>query len=82
MYHYGYGMGYGGFHVFGGLLVAALVIFCIFALLRVFGLGRGRRRWMWHAHSALTILNERFAKGEIDQKDYEERKKALLADAK
>jgi hypothetical protein len=28
-------------------------------------------------HSALQILNERFAKGEIDQAEYEERRRAL-----
>jgi uncharacterized membrane protein len=35
-------------------------------------------RGMWHAHSAIATLNDRYAKGEITKEDYEERKKTLL----
>jgi putative membrane protein len=66
------------FHVIGLILLILFVVW----LIRMFGGGRGRRRWMWHTHSALSILSERFAKGEIDQKEYEERKKALLGEMK
>ena len=75
-----------GFGIFDVILHVALIVFLVwlvFALLRGFGImGRGRhgRMGMWHAHSALSILNERFAKGEIDAKEYEERKKALLGE--
>jgi putative membrane protein len=80
-YNYGgYGMmgGFGIFDFIGHILLVVLVIWSVVWVLRAFGMGRRGRVGMWHAHSALNILNERFAKGEIDQKEYEERKKALL----
>jgi len=49
--------------VWGGLI--ALVVWAILRLTR-----RG-------ADNALGILKERFARGEIDQQEYEQRKKAL-----
>lgn len=50
----------------------------------------GRRHWgsPWHMmdrawgppiHSALQILNERFARGEIEKGEYEDRKAAILS---
>lgn len=88
MHYYGgygdYGMSGWGFGIVGLIIQIAVVVFVIWlviSLLRGFGM-TGRRRWMWHTHSALSILNERFAKGEIDAKEYEERKKALMGDMK
>jgi putative membrane protein len=81
MMHYGYGY-YPYFGVFSGIVHAIFIIAAVFiliAVLRAFGMmGRGRR-WMWHTHSALSILNERYARGEIDKAEYEERKKALMS---
>lgn len=78
----GYGGGFGAFALFDfifHLLVIVFIVWVVIALLRGFGMiGRGNRRWMWHTHSALSLLNERFAKGEIDKAEYEERKSALL----
>jgi putative membrane protein len=37
------------------------------------------RSWGDPTYSALQILNERFAKGEIEKQEYEERKEAILA---
>ena len=82
----GYGMGYGGYGFFGPfdliihILVIVFIVWVVFAVLRGFGIiGRGKR-WNWHSHNALSILNERFAKGEIDKAEFEERRKALLGE--
>ena len=89
MHYYGYGpgMGWGGgfgvldviWNVFWAIvLVAALVWLVRFA----FGHRHGRhwRRYLDGTSSALEILNERFAKGEIHKEEYEERKRVLLAE--
>jgi putative membrane protein len=52
------------------LFWGGLIALAIWAVLR---LSRGRP-----PDSALIILNERFARGEIDQQEYEQRKAALL----
>jgi putative membrane protein len=85
--HYGYysssNFGIWGFLLSGlwHILLLALIIWFIVWLLR--GHHRGRR-WggmpgMWQSHSALQILNERYAKGEISKEEYEERKKTLTS---
>ena len=87
-YYYGYGdSGYGmgwEFGIFGMIfhvLFIIAVIWLVVWLLRGLGMGRhGRRHWLWESHAALSILNERFAKGEIDKAEYEERKRVLLGD--
>jgi putative membrane protein len=33
----------------------------------------------WRSHSALQILSERFARGEIAREEYEEKKTAILS---
>ena len=77
-YYGGYGYGFdpffGVFHLVGTFVVVAIIIAVIMMVVR-----GGPRRWQrWSMHSALTILNERLAKGEIDEKEYAARKKALL----
>ena len=39
----------------------------------------GDRSWSPPTHSALQILNERFARGEIQKDEYEDKKAAILA---
>jgi putative membrane protein len=88
MMYYGYGYpGMYGFGLFDGIVhfvFAILVIVAIVWVIRaVFGGGRHMRRWhRWQMHDALSTLNERYAKGEIDTKEYEERKKTLMGDMK
>jgi putative membrane protein len=70
-------MGYGADGIMGPIfmlvLLAALIV-GIVALLRWMSLGHVSAS----SNAALDMLNLRFAKGELDQKEYEERKKALL----
>jgi putative membrane protein len=81
---YGMGSGSGFFDFLGHLILIVFVIWIVLMIVRRSrgGTGRWHSYGMWQSHSALNILNERFAKGEIDQKDYEERKKVLLGEMK
>lgn len=80
MYYYGGGPGmFWGWGLLGFLVNVLIIIIIISVLVRIF---RGRRHWRgdWHklvGNSALDILRERYAKGEIDKAEYEERKKVL-----
>ena len=79
MGYYGYGPGWG--YMGGGgwlpmLLFWALIIFGIIAFVR----------WMGHGHhhglhdygrSALDVLKERYVKGEMDKKEFEEKRRDL-----
>jgi putative membrane protein len=77
-----YGYPYPGFGLLDGLwhlILLVLVVCFIIWLLRGHRGGRWHRmNGMWQSHSALTILNERYAKGEIGKEEYEERKKTLM----
>ena len=73
MMNYGYGWGYGLFP----FIPLLWVIFWIAVIFLLFG---GRRHWKSHWHpeeSAEDILRERFAKGEVDEKEYKERMRVL-----
>lgn len=74
-YGYHHGMGWGGWFfgpvmmiLFIGLIVAAIVVTA-----RLLGFDSGVRS----SDKALDILKERFAKGEIDKAEFEERRNAL-----
>jgi putative membrane protein len=66
-----YGMFLGPLMMIVFLVVAVLIIVWV---VRASGAG-----WQsgWRRKSALDILQERFARGEIDRKEYEERKQLL-----
>ncbi len=77
MYHYynGFCSPFGGLgHIFS-VVIWILVIILILKLIK-----RGKHgHWqhMWENRSALGLLGERFAKGEITKEEYEERRKVL-----
>ena len=91
MYYYGGGPGiFWGWGLLGGILNILILVLIISIIVRII---RGRRHHMrgdwkgeWHKmmgnQGAVDILRERYAKGEIDKAEYEERKKVLEADAK
>ena len=66
-----YGMIFGPIMMIAFIVIAVLIIAWV---LRAFGLG-------WQSNeqgkSALDILKDRFARGEIDRTEYEERKQLL-----
>jgi putative membrane protein len=77
MYGYGYGQYFPFFHIFKIVFWVLLIVL----LVKFLKYGGSRRRWRdWHENDrALDILNERYAKGEIDKADYEQRKKDLMS---
>jgi putative membrane protein len=59
--------------LFGLLLYAAVIVLAVWLVLWAIRIAPQRIR----PDHALSILNERFARGEIDQQEYETRKAAL-----
>jgi len=81
---YGYG-GYGNHPMMSGgwfmgpimmILMVVIIVVAVVVVMKMFGFGAHAGSPGTHDRS-LAILNERFAKGEIDKAEYEERKKAL-----
>jgi putative membrane protein len=80
---YGYGMFYGLGNFLGSVLWIVILIAAIMFVVRMMG-GRHHRHgewknWSapWEGKGALDILKERFAKGEINKEEYEEKKRVL-----
>ena len=65
--------------IFGPIMMIAFIVITVVIIawaLRAFGLGwRSDRQ---EAHTPIDTLKHRFARGEIDRAEYEERKKLLL----
>jgi putative membrane protein len=82
MYHYGFG--FWGFPFFPLIWIA----FWIIIIMLIFGRwGRGRRWERYHHESqkemtAEEVLADRFAHGEIDEKEYEHRLEVLKRHSK
>ena len=84
MMGYGWGGGYGMmpfgwlgwiFMILWWVIVIAVIVWVIRA---IFGRGRGRYWQDWHGEKGpLEILKERYAKGEIDKSEYDDKKKDL-----
>lgn len=77
-YRYGHHMwsdGWAGMFMGGGMMVVFLIIVVAVVVLLVRGMGGGSGSNA--SGSALDILNERYARGEIDTAEYTERKKVI-----
>ena len=80
MHDWGFGWGWGGGMFLGPLFMIAgpvLVIVLVIVLVRWLGASSGAPSV--RLRNAREILDERFAKGEIQRDEYEERRKALGA---
>jgi len=81
----GYGYGMAGFGWLGSLLFIVLIVLGIVYLARALDLGRlaghERQRAQAGTHAsedaALRILRERYARGEIDRQEFDQRRKDL-----
>jgi putative membrane protein len=73
----GFGPGFGGFGI-GMLLFWGLIIFAIVMLVRTFGgrFSHGSEPRLSH-RTALDILAERYARGEIDKSEFEQKRSDL-----
>lgn len=81
MYGYGLGGGWFGNMFFGGFLMilvwVAVIFFVVWLMREMSGTNKKQDGKEHHGRTALDILNERYAKGEIDRKEFEEKKKDL-----
>lgn len=81
MYAYGVNGGWYGHTLFGGVfMVLAWVAIIWLVVWLVRGGSVQSKKQEGHEHhgkTALTILSERYAKGEIDRKEFEEKKKDI-----
>lgn len=79
-----WGGGWGFWWIFPMLMFLFMIALCVGALFTMFRGGHSHHGMPWHAgggpdpsFSALQILNERFAKGEIQKQEYEEKRAAI-----
>lgn len=77
MWNYGF-MPFGSFGWIFMLLWWALIILAVVALVRwLAGQGTGSRNPRDYEKPPLEVLKERYARGEIDKKEFEEKKRDL-----
>jgi putative membrane protein len=82
-YNYGYPMmGYYGLNPLYSVLSIVWIIIVIALIFAIIRWIRRGGRGAWHqrdGHTALDILKERYAKGEINKAEFEEKKKDISA---
>jgi putative membrane protein len=72
----GYGWGYGLLHVAVSVAVIVCVVFVVIWALRAIT-GVGPRGLHMHRSSGLDVLEERYARGEINRDEYLQKKKDI-----
>jgi putative membrane protein len=73
----GYGVGYGG--MFMMLIPIVLVSIIVYAIYKLIGHSNNNGHYNnIGSNSALNILNERFARGEITEEEYNQKKNMIL----
>ena len=71
----GWGYGYGGFHFVFWILLVVVVVFCVTWMMR----SMGGHRMAMHRSAGLDVLEERYARGEINRDEYLQKKKDIVA---
>ena len=80
MHDWGFGWGWGGSMFFAPLfMIAGPILLIVLVVLLIRWLTDSRDSPRARIPTPREILDERFAKGEIDREDYETRRKALEA---
>ncbi|NQW02038.1 MAG: SHOCT domain-containing protein [Rhodospirillales bacterium] len=73
---------YGGMMLFGPVMMIGLVVLIVLVVVMLVGRGKQASESDGNANDryrhALAILDERYAKGEIDHDEYEQRKRLLM----
>lgn len=78
--HWGMGGGFGGFGLIFMAACIAIVVLIIFAIVRALQGGNGSSAATSQVdarNQALQILQERYARGEIDETEFNERRRVL-----
>ena len=81
-YNYGYTPRHDGLEMlFAAMCWVAIITFAVYIVKRFHVHGKhccGQNKELHGGHSAVDILKERYAKGEIEKKEFEEMKKDLM----
>ena len=69
--------GWGGM-IFGPIVMVAVIVVVVLQVRWLFNLGRGGASHNFPLQTPLDVLKQRFAKGEIDKGEFEERRRVLV----
>lgn len=61
---------FGGGRILGGIVTIILFILVIYFLIRLFNQDKSNSNTLSTKNNAIQILNERYARGEIDEEEY------------